>query len=238
MSSIKQFFNHLREVKERNRILAIERQQKIIEKELEIVEVVPKIRRMYIDDTLFNVVQDDDVEEIKWFILQLNDDETEYMLRKRYSYSTNVQTAIREIFDPPEFIHCCAIKKYKELDEDEYYKLETQFYDQYEKILESDWNEHKLKNGLSRPLLDIDTELTELNVTLERHKNDLKNYPQKYVPRNVVRPVDPKLENLKALIQKVENEIKLKSDEIKILDKRWNEYYKRQYEFGRSMLIL
>jgi hypothetical protein len=238
MSLVKQYFNRLREVKERNRILAIERQQKIIEKELEIVEVVSKVRRMYIDDTLFNVIQDDDVEEIKWFILQLNDDETEYMLRKRHSYSANVQTAIREIFDPPEFIRCCAVKKYKELNEDEYYKLETQFYNDYDKLLESEWNEYKLKNGLSRPLLDLDTELTELNMTLEKHKNDVKNYPQKYVPRNVVRPVDPKLENLKALVQKVENEIKLKTDQIRELDKRWNEQQKRQYEFSRSMLVV
>ncbi len=238
MSSVKQFFNHLREVKERNRILAIERQHKIIEKELEIVEVVPKSRRMYIDDTLYNVILNDDVEEIKWFILQLNDDEIDFMLRKRYSYSTNIQTAIREIFDPPEIINCCAIKKYKDLNEDEYYKLEVRFYEEYNKQLESDWNEHKLKNGLSRPLLDIDTELTELNITIEKHKNDLKNYPQKYVPRHVTRPVDAKLENLKSLIQKIENEIKLKTEEIRVLDKRWNDNEKREFELSRSVFFL
>jgi len=230
MATIKNFFNHLREVKEHNRIRAIQIEEKRKEKELEFIEIVPKSRRMLIDETLYDRMPDEDVEDIKWFINKLNQDELDFVLRKRDSYSTQVQIAIHELFDPVDFVRCCKDKQTKEIDDYQLFKIQNQLYENYEKNLESNWNEYKLKNGLSRPLLDVDTELTELNVNLERYKTELKNYPQKYVPRNVVRPVDSKLENLKLLIQKIENEIKSKSEEIKTLDKHWNDYEKRIYE--------
>lgn len=238
MSGIKKFFVHLRQVKERNRILTIQREEKQKEKELEIIEVVPKSQREKLDDVLYNRVHNEDLDTIKWVIKQLNLDELEFMLRKRDSYSVHIQEAIHELFDPVDFVRCCKDKQAKDIDDYQLFKMQNQMYEEYEKTLEIQWNEHKLNNGLSRPLLDIDTELTELNVNLENYKTQLKNYPQKYVPRNVVRPVDSKLENLKALIQKIENEISSKSEQIKALDKRWNDYEKRKYEFNRQLFCL
>jgi hypothetical protein len=230
MSTVKKFFDHTREVKERNRVRTIQQEEKRKEKELEVIEVVPKSRREHIDDVLYNRIQDENLDVIKWFITQLNQDEIDFILKKRESYSLQLQHAIHELFDPVNFVRCSKNKRVTEIDDYQLFKIQNQVYEDYEKILESNWNEYKLTHSLSRPLLDIDTELTELNVNLEKHKTELKNYPQKYVPRNAVRPVDQKLENLKVFIQKLENEIKSKTEEIKTLDKQWNDYEKRKYQ--------
>lgn len=229
MSSVKKFFDHARELKERQRIREKKYEEKMKQPQYEIIETLSKQERDYIDRILYTYLNDEDVDSIMWFIDSLNEDQTDYILSKRNTYSPQVQQAIHQMFDPSDYVRCATNKKLRYIDDYEMFKLKEQFYEKFDDHLTTVWNDYKTKNNLSRPLTEIDEELTMLTIELDKCKTDLKNYPQKFVPRNVVRPVDQKYENLKKAIGDLENEIQLKTEQIKTLDNQWDE--KNKYGF-------
>jgi hypothetical protein len=238
MSAIKKFFNHAREVEQRQ----IEWENKRIAK-LEKIKEEEEKPKTYEEEFIEcdNLLRRDwflDEQSILELIQELPDSAFYKIIDNAHIYSKTIQEILYR-FKVPSYIDKLKLQV-REIDDDEMYELDMQREAKQKEQFDNVWKIFKAEMGLTRPEGDVDTKYNELfekvkEVTKKLEEEKVKPTPKKaYVAPHLrgkeTQVVNVEIEKIQNELRNLENEIKKVKIEIDNEEQKWEDE-RKQYHY-------
>lgn len=237
MSAIQEFFKHQQELSARRKELEKKRRTMVRKPKVVVTEEVvdTNINEFSYYDSLLRrnwFVDDDLFMDLIW---EAEQDVFDQIMENVETYPEYVRITLKERFAPERNSDKVKLK-YKEMTDDDVFRIYQDNQREFEAKLEVVWQKFKAERGLCREENELDDKVLQLEENLRKTKKsleDLMNAPKKYVAPSMRNKVnssnDADKEKIRVEIRNIENEIAETKKQIKEEEEKWENGKKREY---------